>query len=265
MEPAHLDLRNVTVTYNDRAALDDLTLRVLHGEKVALVGPNGAEKTTLFKAILGLVPLRAGSIKIHDVPMGLHKDCIAYIPQREEVDWHFPVTVEDVVMMGRFGLLGWLKRSGPADRAIVARCLEQMDITDLSHRSIADLSGGQQQRVFLARALAQEPHILLMDEPFTRVDVATQEATLDLLSQLHAQQVTIIISTHDLNLAASRFDRVVLLNHHLVAYGTPSEVFTPESLRTVFNQHMLVMPGGEVLVDDCCPPPEGKLGDLSHD
>ena len=254
MEPAHLDLQGVSVAYNGHFALDNLTLRVLHGDKVALVGPNGAGKTTLFKAMLGLVPLRAGSIRIHGVPMGAHTDCIAYIPQREEVDWRFPVTVEDVVMMGRFGHLGWLHRPSKADHAIVARCLAQMAIADLAHRSISDLSGGQQQRVFLARALAQEPHILLMDEPFTGVDASTQEATLDLLSQLQEQKVTIIISTHDLTLAAERFNQVLLLNHKLIAFGKPNEVFTPGALHSAFAQHMLVVPGGEMLVDDCCPP-----------
>ncbi len=254
MEPAHLDLQGVCVAYNGHNALDNLTLRVLYGDKVALVGPNGAGKTTLFKAMLGLVPLRAGSIKIHDLPVGAHTDCIAYIPQREEVDWRFPVTVEDVVMMGRFGHLGWLRRPGKADRAIVARCLEQMAISDLAQRSISDLSGGQQQRVFLARALAQEPHILLMDEPFTGVDVSTQEATLELLNQLQEQKVTIIISTHDLNLAAGHFTQVLLINHKLIAYGRPDEVFTPEALHSAFAQQMLVVSGGEMLVDECCPP-----------
>ena len=254
MEPAHLDLQGVSVAYNGHLALDNLTLRVLHGDKVALVGPNGAGKTTLFKAMLGLIPLRSGSIRIHDVPMGVHTDCIAYIPQREEVDWRFPVNVEDVVMMGRYGHLGWLRRPGQHDRAIVARCLEQMDIAGLAHRTISDLSGGQQQRVFLARALAQEPHILLMDEPFTGVDASTQEATLGLLDQLQEQKVTIIISTHDLNLAAERFSQVLLLNHKLIAFGKPQEVFTPERLHSAFAEHMLVVPGGEMLVDECCQP-----------
>jgi manganese/iron transport system ATP-binding protein len=253
IEPAHLDLQNVSVAYNGHLAIEDFTLRVSDGEKAALVGPNGAGKTTLFKAILGLIPLRSGSIKIHSTPMGLHSDCIAYIPQREEVDWHFPVTVEDVVMMGRIGKLGWFKRPGSVDRALVHRSMEQMMIADLAHRPIGRLSGGQQQRVFLARALAQEPHILLLDEPFTGVDIATQEVTLDLLSKLQAQQVTIIISTHDLHMAATRFDRVILLNRRLVAYGTPSEVLTPLTLRSAFGEHMLVMPNGEILVDDCCP------------
>lgn len=150
---------------------------------------------------------------------GTHQDCVAYVPQREEVDWRFPVTVSDVVMMGRFAQMGWLKRATAHDRAAVQKSLTQMGIADLAEQSIGQLSGGQQQRAFLARAIAQEPHILLMDEPFTGVDVTTQEATLRLLDHLQEQQVTAIVSTHDLNLAASRFDLVLLLNYRLIAFG----------------------------------------------
>src|SRR5581483_8438552 len=206
--PASLQVNHVTVRYNGAPALDDVTFGVDAGLRVAVVGPNGAGKSTLCKAIVGLLPLTRGEIRIHDVLFGAHQECVAYVPQREEVDWRFPVTVSDVVMMGRYGSLGWLKRPGKRDREIVARCLEQMGVAHLAKHPIGDLSGGQQQRVFLARALAQEPHILLMDEPFTGVDVPTQEATLTLLDQLLAQGVTLIVSTHDLNLAAAHFERV---------------------------------------------------------
>jgi ABC-type Mn2+/Zn2+ transport system ATPase subunit len=162
--------------------------------------------------------------------------------------------VSDVVMMGRYGHLGWLKRPGNKDRTIVARSLEQMDIANLALAPIGDLSGGQQQRVFLARALAQEPHILLMDEPFTGVDATTQEATLTLLDELRRQQVTVMVSTHDLNLAGSRFDQVLLLNHQLIAYGTPAQVFTSEIVTRAFGAHALILDGKPVIVDDCCPP-----------
>ncbi|MGH2522397.1 MAG: metal ABC transporter ATP-binding protein [Anaerolineales bacterium] len=253
-EPARLEVENVTVSYNGHPALSDLTFQVPHGARVAVVGPNGAGKSALFKALVGLLPIRQGRIMIHGQPLSCHKDCVAYVPQREEVDWRFPVTVADVVMMGRFGNLGWLKRPGPRDREIVARSLRQMGVAELAPQPISELSGGQQQRAFLARALAQEPHILLMDEPFTGVDAATQEATLALLEQLQAQQVTIMISTHDLTLAAERFDQVLLLNRRLIAYGPPSEVLTAQALNAAFGGKMLVLPEGIAVVDQCCPP-----------
>ena len=254
LEPARLEFENVTVAYNGRAALSDVTFQVPHGARVAVVGPNGAGKSTLFKAMVGLLPLRTGRVLIHCQPLGHHADCVAYVPQREEVDWRFPVTVADVVMMGRYGRRRWLTRVDARDHEIVARSLEQMGITPLARRPISELSGGQQQRVFLARALAQEPHILLMDEPFTGVDAATQDATLALLDQLQTREVTIMISTHDLNLAAARFELVVLLNRRLLAYGPAKEIFTPQVLAEAFGSQALVLPEGTVVVDHCCPP-----------
>jgi manganese/iron transport system ATP-binding protein len=253
--PASLQVNHVTVRYNGAPALDDVTFSVDAGLRVAVVGPNGAGKSTLFKAIVGLLPLSRGEIRIHDVPFGAHQECVAYVPQREEVDWRFPVTVSDVVMMGRYGSLGWLKRPGKRDREIVSRCLEQMGVAHLAGHSIGDLSGGQQQRIFLARALAQEPHILLMDEPFTGVDVPTQETTLTLLDQLLAQGVTLIVSTHDLNLAAAHFERVLLLNRRVIAYDTPARVLTSENLQRAFGARAVFVEGG-MLVDECCPPDE---------
>jgi ABC-type Mn2+/Zn2+ transport system ATPase subunit len=191
--------------------------------------------------LVGLLPLRRGRILIHGLPLGAHQDCVAYVPQRGEVDWRFPVTVADVVMMGRYGRLGWLKNPSEQDRAVVARSLEQMGIAHLAQRAIGELSGGQQQRTFLARALAQEPHVLLMDEPFTGVDAATQEATLVLLDELHAQQVTVMLSTHDLNLAATRFDRVLLLNRRLIGFGPPSQVFTAQAITEAFEGQVLFL------------------------
>jgi ABC-type Mn2+/Zn2+ transport system ATPase subunit len=254
-EPARLEIENVSVAYNGQPALRDLTFHVPHGARVAVVGPNGAGKSTLFKALVGLLPLRQGRVLIHGLPLGHHLDCIAYVPQREEVDWRFPVTVEDVVMMGRYGRLGWLRRPGPSDRAVVARSLEQMSIAPLARAPIGELSGGQQQRAFLARALAQEPHILLMDEPFTGVDASTQEATLALLDQLQTQCVTVMVSTHDLNMASARFEQVLLLNRRLIALGSPAQVFTPQNLGEAFGSHVLFMEGA-IVVDECCPPDE---------
>lgn len=257
LEPARLELEGVTVSYNGQPALDDLTFQVPHGAQVAVVGPNGAGKSTLFKALVGLIPLSAGKIIIHGQPLNTHQDCVAYVPQREEVDWRFPVTVFDVVMMGRYGRQGWFGRPKASDKDLVMRCLKQMGLSQMAGKPIGELSGGQQQRAFLARALAQEPHILLMDEPFTGVDFTTQEATLALLDQLRPAQVTVMVSTHDLNLAIQRFDRVLLLNKRLIAYGTAQEVFQLETIRKAFGNKVLDLQG-LVVVDDCCPPDDNE-------
>jgi len=258
-EPARLEIENISVGYNGTPVLQDVTFHIPHGARVAVVGPNGAGKSTLFKALVGLLPLRTGQIFIHEMALGHHLDCVAYVPQRSEVDWKFPVTVSDVVMMGRFGHLNWLQAPGRGDRQVVQTSLQQMGIADLSDRSISDLSGGQQQRVFLARALAQQPHIFLMDEPFTGVDASTQEATLQLLDHLRKQNVTVLISTHDLSLAAARFDAILLLNKRVLAFGPPQEVLTPDNLRQAYGTHVLDMENGTLLVDDCCPPEKDQL------
>lgn len=253
LEPARLELQHVSAGYNDQLALQDLSFQVAHGGQVAVVGPNGAGKSTLFKVLVGLLPLRDGRVFIHGHPLGRHKDCVAYIPQREEVDWRFPVTVADVVMMGRYNRQGWFGRISSQDRAVVNRCLEQMGIADISRQPIGDLSGGQQQRVFLARALAQEPHILLMDEPFTGVDAATQATTLALIEQLKTHQVTVMVSTHDLNMAAQRFEQVLLLNRRLIAYGPARQVLSAQTIQQAFGGRAWLM-DGLALIDDCCPP-----------
>ena len=258
-EPARLEVDHASIGYNGVDILQDLTFSVPHGAQVAVVGPNGAGKSTLFKALVGLLPIRSGSICIHGQTLGNHQDCVAYIPQREEVDWRFPVTVEDVVMMGRFGKFGWLRSPTQHDRQIARQAMQQMGIAQLAKSAIGELSGGQQQRVFLARALSQEPHILLMDEPFTGVDISTQEATLQLLTDLRNQQVTVMVSTHDLNMAAERFERTLLLNHRLIAYGSSAEVFTASNISLAFGSRVLYM-DGVALVDECCPPDEHNHG-----
>ncbi len=258
--PAHLQIQDLDVRYdnNPRLALDNVSFSVPEGTRVAIVGPNGAGKSTLFKAIVGLLPRERGSISIHNGAANTLQECVAYVPQREQVDWRFPVNVQDVVMMGRYGSLGWFKRPAKKDRLAVQHALAQMNIENLARASIGELSGGQQQRVFLARALAQDPRILLMDEPFTGVDVTTQEATLNLLDQLGAQGVTLMVSTHDLNLAASRFERVLLLNRRLVAYGAPAQVLTTDNLLRAFGAHAMFVEG-KMIVDDCCPGDEHLL------
>jgi manganese/iron transport system ATP-binding protein len=254
---ACLRLEDVTVVYDGVPALDGVTLSVPHGAQVAIVGPNGAGKSTLFKALVGLLPVRRGSVFLRERRPGRNGDVIAYVPQREEIDWGFPVTVHDVVMMGRYGRLGWLKRPAAADREVVARCLDELGIADLAKRAIGELSGGQQQRVFLARALAQEPHVLLLDEPFTGVDVGAREALLTLLARLRDESITVLVSTHDMETAAQRFELVALLKGRLIAYGEPATVFTPEHLSEAFGGQALFV-GGMVVIDQCCP---GHVGD----
>ena len=257
---ACLSLTSVTVAYDGRAALEQVTMDVPHGGQVAVVGPNGAGKSTLFKALVGLLPLRGGSIELRDRDAETPAEPIAYVPQREEIDWSFPVTVSDVVMMGRYGRLGWLRRPQAADREVVERSLEELSIADLASRPVGDLSGGQQQRVFLARALAQEPHVLLLDEPFTGVDVNAKEAVLDLLERLRRRGITVLVSTHDMQTAQQRFELVALLNGRLIAYGPPPEVFTPEHISQAFGGQALFLEG-MVVIDECCPcPPEDEHG-----
>ena len=254
---SYLAIDDATVSYNGQTALDAVTMHVPHGAQVAIVGPNGAGKSTLFKALVGLLPLRGGRVLLHGHAPGGQADPIAYVPQREEIDWSFPVTVSDVVMMGRYGRLGWLRRPLAADREVVARCLDELGIAELAGRAIGELSGGQQQRVFLARALAQEPHVLLLDEPFTGVDVNAKEAILGLLARLRERRITILVSTHDMQTAAQRFELVALLNGRLVAYGPPPEVFTPEHISTAFGGQALFL-DDMVVIDQCCP---GHVGD----
>jgi ABC-type Mn2+/Zn2+ transport system ATPase subunit len=243
-----LEVKNLTVSYNGKYALDGVTFSVGAGERVAIVGPNGAGKSTLFKVLVGLLPTKAGSVQTNRAEIG-------YVTQRSTVDWSFPVTVHDTVMMGRIGKMGWLRWQRPRDREVVRQCLEQVGMLEYAKQQIGELSGGQQQRVFIARALAQEATILLMDEPFTGVDAPSQEAILELLGHLHEQGVTVLVSTHDLNLAVERFDRLALLNQRLVAYGPPEQAVTPLTLAAAYGGQALwrgedyAMVLGDI---DCC-------------
>ncbi len=260
----YLSLERVSSGYDGRPALRDVTMSVPHGAQVAIVGPNGAGKSTLFKALVGLLPVKSGRVLLHGRPPGSQTDPIAYVPQREEIDWGFPATVHDVVMMGRYGRLGWLRRPQYSDHEVVAHCLDELGIAALAKRAIGELSGGQQQRVFLARALAQEPHVLLLDEPFTGVDVSAREALLTLLTRLREQNITVLVSTHDMETAARRFELVALLNKRLIAYGAPPEVFTPEHLTEAFGGQALFL-DGMVVVDQCCPDRLAGAEEHRHD
>jgi ABC-type Mn2+/Zn2+ transport system ATPase subunit len=183
--------------------------------------------------------------------LGHHYDCVAFIPQREEVDWMFPVTVKDVVEMGRFKETSIIKRLTKQDKEIVLEAMLQMDILEHANRSIDNLSGGQQQRVFIARALAQKPHVLLMDEPFNGVDVLTQEIVWNLLDKIRERKVTVMIATHDLNIASLKFDSVILINKKLIVAGPPSKVFTIPNLQKAFGNQIIFV-GNNAIVDQCC-------------
>jgi len=239
----HLD--GVSVSYNGKLALRDVTLDITRGLRLAVLGPNGAGKSTLFKAILGLLPLRSGHILVHGESLRQGDTHIAYVPQREQIDLRFPVSVRDVVLMGRYGRIGWLKRPGRLDRETVVRSMQQLDILDLADTPIGELSGGQLQRAFLARALAQEADILLLDEPFTGVDAKTEGAIYTLLDDLKARGMTVLLATHDLDKALSHFDDLLLVNGAVIACGCAEDVFQPEILRRAFGAQVTLMPAGD--------------------
>ncbi|QDU42216.1 High-affinity zinc uptake system ATP-binding protein ZnuC [Symmachiella dynata] len=246
--PLPLEVRDLTVSYDRKAVLWNVNLDVAAGRIVGIVGPNGAGKTTLIKAIMGLLPRQAGTVRINGGPLKKQPGAIGYVPQRETVDWDFPVTVYDVVMMGTYGRLGLFRRPGRKERELCERCLQQVQMLPFAHRQIANLSGGQQQRVFLARALAQEAMIYLMDEPFAGVDAVTESAIIDLLRKLRDDGRTILVIHHDLQTAADYFDEILLLNRRVVAYGPTKDVFTTENLRATYGGRLAVMPdtvGGE--------------------
>ena len=223
-----LKVHNLTVGYDGIHALERISFSVQAGERVAIVGPNGAGKSTLFRVMVGLVHPKTGQVDAQGAEFG-------YVTQRSAVDWSFPVTVHDAVMMGRIAKMGWLRWQRPNDREMVQRCLQRVGMLEYASRQIAELSGGQQQRVFIARALAQEATIMLMDEPFSGVDAPSQEAILEILDHLRHQGVTVLVSTHDLNMAVERFDRLALLNRQLIAYGTPRQAVTPETLAAAYG------------------------------
>jgi len=256
-----LDVRDLVVSYENLLALDHVSFRVEAVERVAVVGPNGAGKSTLFKAISGIIRPASGEIRIFGEPPGGHI-CIAYVPQRSQIDWDFPATVADVVMMGRIGKLGLFRWPAKKDWGIVHDALEQVGMLALKDRQIGELSGGQQQRVFLARALAQEAELLLLDEPFTGLDAPSQQAILDILDLVKARGVTALVSTHDLDLAAQHFDKLMLLNRRVVAYGPPDRVFTPEILIEAYGGHVHTLkletgpPQELLLADTCCEGPD---------
>jgi manganese/zinc/iron transport system ATP- binding protein len=230
-----IEVTDLTVAYKDKPVLWDIDLEVPEGILMAIVGPNGAGKTTLIKAILGLLEPAAGQVLIQGAPYKEQRRLVGYVPQRGSVDWDFPTTVIDVVMMGRYGSLGWIRRPGKQERQKAMEALEKVGMSAFAERQISQLSGGQQQRVFLARALVQDAHIYFMDEPFQGVDAVTERAIVTLLQDLRAAGKTVVVVHHDLTTVPEYFDWVMLLNVRRIASGPVSEVFTDENLRLAYG------------------------------
>lgn len=251
---AGLVVDDVTVTYrNGLTALRNASFALPAGTIAALVGVNGSGKSTLFKAIMGFVPLAAGRVTIdgEDAGRALKRNIVAYVPQSEDVDWNFPVLVEDVVMMGRYGHMNLLRRAGRRDREMVDAALLRVGMQDFRHRQIGELSGGQKKRVFLARALAQEGRVILLDEPFTGVDVRTEEAIITLLRELREEGVLMLVSTHNLGSVPRFCDRAVLINRTVLAAGPTAEIFTQKNLELAFGGVLRrFVLGGDELHDD---------------
>jgi manganese/zinc/iron transport system ATP- binding protein len=239
-----LEIQGLTASYDGVAALQQVTVSARAGRVVGILGPNGAGKSTLLKAALGLLPVDAGQARFFGAPLAQVRRRVVYVPQRSAVDWDFPVTVEDVVLMGRDGRRGLFGRPSREDRAIAARSLEQLGLSGLGRRQIGELSGGQQQRVFLARALAQEGDLLLMDEPFVGVDAATEEAIVALMRDLRDRGGAVVVVNHDLQTAQRYFDDLWLLNKALVAHGPTAEVFTPALLSRAYGGRLAVVEDG---------------------
>ncbi len=242
--PPAIAVHDLTVAYRDQPVLWDIDLEVPEGVLLAIVGPNGAGKTTLIKAMLGLVDAAAGETLIHGEPYAKQRRRVAYVPQRGSVDWDFPTSVLDVVTMGLYGRLGWLKRPGKPEREAAMAALEQVGMQEFAGRQIAQLSGGQQQRVFLARALVQQADVYFMDEPFQGVDATTERAIVELLQTLRAAGKTLVVVHHDLQTVPEYFDWVLLLNVRRIAAGPVAEAFTDENLRLTYGGRVPFQVGG---------------------
>ncbi len=233
-----IEVRDLTVAYQQKPVLWDIDLSIPDGVMAAIVGPNGAGKSTLLKALLAQVPIAAGKISLFGKAFKQVRQRIGYVPQRSSVDWDFPTSVLDVVMMGAYARLGWIRRPGKKERSEACVCLEKVGMLDFQKRQISELSGGQQQRVFLARALMQDAQLYLMDEPFQGVDAATERAIVGLLKDLKQGGKTLIVVHHDLQTVPEYFDWVLMLNVHVIAAGPVKEVFTSENLRKTYGGYI---------------------------
>ena len=238
-----IEVRDLTVAYRESPVLWDIDLDVPSGALMAIVGPNGAGKTTLIQAILSLIKPAAGQIRIFGQPYRSVASSVGYVPQRGSVDWDFPTSVMDVVLMGLYGRLGWVRRPGRNERTEAMAALAQVGMAELAHRQISQLSGGQQQRVFLARALVQDARIYLMDEPLQGVDATTERTIIELLRTLQSLGKTVMVVHHDLQTVSSYFDEVLLLNVRRIASGPVSEIFTEANLRLTYGGRVAIIKG----------------------
>ena len=230
-----ITVENVTVVRGGHTALTDITFTVGAGTLLGVLGPNGAGKSTLFDAITGALPLTQGRVTLHGA--AAQRGALAYVPQRDSINWTFPATVLDVVTMGRGWNIGWFRQPGRQDKEMVRVCLERVDLWEHRSDMVTELSGGQRQRVFIARALAQEASVILLDEAFSGVDVGAQEGIVEVLQSLRDEGKIVLLATHDLTNLAQRFDRVLCINHHVCAYGPPDEAFTPDVLEELYGSH----------------------------
>ena len=242
-----LSVDDLTVAYHDKPAIWDIDLAVPEGVLMGIVGPNGAGKSSLIKAVLNLIPRAAGSVAFYGKPYEKARSLVGYVPQRGSVDWDFPTSVLDVVMMGLYGRLGWFRRPGPREREGALFALEQVGLEDFVDRQISQLSGGQQQRTFLARALVQDAQIYFMDEPFAAVDAVTENAIVSILRELKARGKTVLVVHHDLQTVCEYFDWLTLLNVEIIASGPTVEVFNPENLRKTYGGRVSYLHGGQLL------------------
>ncbi|HZU05804.1 MAG TPA: metal ABC transporter ATP-binding protein [Chloroflexota bacterium] len=236
-----LQVEGVRAGYGSLLVLEDVSFTLERGSLTALVGPNGAGKSTLFQVLLGLLAPWAGTVRVQGRPVRECRFAFGYLPQHSQLDLDFPVTVRDVVMMGRYARLGPGRWPGPADRAVVERCLAEVGLAELAERPFGELSGGQRQRILLARALAQEAPLLLLDEPLSEVDTVSQQAVFAVLARLAAQGAAILVATHDLALVSARFDRVICLNRRVIADGPPAAVLTEETLTATYQSRMVLV------------------------
>jgi len=236
-----LEVHDLTVSYDKNPVLWNIDFSIPKGKLVGIIGPNGAGKSTLLKSVMGLVDKQSGYVKVFDKELDAVREQISYVPQRESVDWDFPASVLDVVLMGRYGRRGLFKRITKEDKAIAMSSLEKVNMEDYAKRQIAQLSGGQQQRVFIARSLAQQANLYLMDEPFAGVDASAESSILNLLQEMREEEKTILVVHHDLQSAFEYFDWVILLNMRLVASGPKEEVFTPDLLQETYGGKLTLL------------------------